>query len=80
MFTTVKYEEDESDRRNNVESDDSDDRDVQPRKKVKRRRTMAELPNSQFASITYIRVCANCRLRRIWFVSCPRNSEGGLLS
>jgi hypothetical protein len=75
MFTTTKYDEDESDRPNTVDSDDSDDRDVQPRKKVKRRRTMAELPNSQFGSITYVRVYANCRLRRIWFVSCRETSE-----
>jgi hypothetical protein len=27
------------------------------------------IPNDQFGHVTYVRVYANCRLRRIWFVS-----------
>ena len=32
-------------------------------------RTAEEMPNGQFASISYVRVYANCRIRRIWLVS-----------
>lgn len=35
----------------------------------KQKRPDVELPNAQFGSISYVRVYANCRLRRIWFVS-----------
>lgn len=34
----------------------------------KRRKTV-ELPSGKFAYVSYVRVYANCRVRRIWFVS-----------
>ncbi|KAK6909406.1 hypothetical protein I203_103424 [Kwoniella mangroviensis CBS 8507] len=44
-------------------SDDGDDDDEDSRK----RRKVAELPSGTFASVSYVRVYANCRVRRIWF-------------
>lgn len=35
----------------------------------KKRRRVADLPTGQFAYVSYVRVYANCRLRRIWLVS-----------
>ncbi|WVQ66977.1 uncharacterized protein L199_005169 [Kwoniella botswanensis] len=43
-------------------SDDDDDREDS-----RKRRKVAELPGGTFASISYVRVYANCRVRRIWF-------------
>ncbi|WVW86183.1 hypothetical protein I302_108224 [Kwoniella bestiolae CBS 10118] len=42
-------------------SDDEKEEDSRKRRKV------AELPSGSFASLSYIRVYANCRVRRIWF-------------
>ncbi|OXG47323.1 hypothetical protein J010_04914 [Cryptococcus neoformans] len=35
----------------------------------KKRKTEVELPNGGFGSVSYVRVYANCRIRRIWFTS-----------
>lgn len=35
----------------------------------KKRKSEVELPNGGFGSVSYVRVYANCRIRRIWFVS-----------
>ena len=35
----------------------------------KRRKTTTGLPSGKLGSITYVRIYANCRVRRIWFVS-----------
>ncbi|WWD19640.1 hypothetical protein CI109_104102 [Kwoniella shandongensis] len=43
--------------------DDHDNDDSAARK----RRKVAELPSGSFGSVTYVRVYANCRVRRIWF-------------
>jgi hypothetical protein len=46
---------------------DSEDTDQdQPRKR--RRVSVAELPTGSLAWISYVRVYANCRVRRLWFV------------
>ena len=37
--------------------------------KPRKRRKIAELPTGRFASVTFVRIYANCRVRRIWFVS-----------
>jgi len=37
--------------------------------KNKRQRFDTELPSGSFSQVSYVRVYANCRLRRIWFVS-----------
>lgn len=37
--------------------------------KPKKRRKTIELPSGKLGSVTYVRVYANCRVRRIWFVS-----------
>ncbi|EIW72012.1 hypothetical protein TREMEDRAFT_66672 [Tremella mesenterica DSM 1558] len=34
-----------------------------------------QLPSGKLASVSYVRVYANCRLRRIWFVSCLPGSR-----
>jgi hypothetical protein len=39
--------------------------------KDKRRKLDTELPSGSFCQVTYVRIYANCRLRRIWFV-CPK--------
>jgi hypothetical protein len=36
-----------------------------------KKRRMAELPAGQLNSVSYVRVYANCRIRRVWFVSSP---------
>lgn len=46
----------------------NEDRVDRKRRKVAEK---VELPNDQFGYVSYVRVYANCRLRRIWFVSCP---------
>ena len=33
-----------------------------------KRKVPEEMPNGQFASISYVRVYANCRIKRIWLV------------
>ncbi|WVO12528.1 hypothetical protein L204_100128 [Cryptococcus depauperatus] len=33
----------------------------------KRRRAQVELPSGEFESVSYVRIYANCRVRRIWF-------------
>lgn len=33
------------------------------------------MPNSQFGSMSYVKVYANCRIRRIWFVSIRSSSK-----
>jgi len=35
----------------------------------KTRRKIQELPAGRFASVSYVRIYSNCRIRRIWFVS-----------
>lgn len=40
-----------------------------PTDNQKRRKVEADVPNEQFGYVSYVRVYANCRLRRIWFVS-----------
>ncbi|WVO21184.1 uncharacterized protein IAS62_002490 [Cryptococcus decagattii] len=35
----------------------------------KKRKTEIELPNGGFRSVSYVRIYANCRIRRIWFSS-----------
>lgn len=35
----------------------------------KKRKTEIELPNGGFRSVSYVRIYANCRIRRIWLVS-----------
>ncbi|WRT70214.1 uncharacterized protein IL334_007209 [Kwoniella shivajii] len=42
-------------------SDDEEDEASRKRRKV------AELPNGSFGSVSYVRIYANCRIRRIWF-------------
>ena len=47
-------------------SPDGDEEDTpQPQK----RRKVVELPAGGFGSVSYVRVYANCRVRRTWFVS-----------
>jgi hypothetical protein len=36
--------------------------------KDKRQKLDTELPSGSFSEVTYVRVYANCRMRRIWFV------------
>ncbi|WVF72977.1 hypothetical protein IAT40_007795 [Kwoniella sp. CBS 6097] len=49
-------------------SDDSQDGNGSDREEVARKkRKVAELPQGGFASISYVKVYANCRVRRIWF-------------
>jgi len=36
---------------------------------AKKRKLVTEVPSGRFGSISYVRVYANCRVRRIWFVS-----------
>lgn len=49
-----------------VVSEESDeDSDEGPRK----RRKILEMPNTRFASVSYVRVYANCRVKRIWLAS-----------
>lgn len=33
------------------------------------RRHEIRMPNGQFGSVSYVKIYANCRVRRIWFVS-----------
>ncbi len=64
------YDEDKEGGDDN-DDDDLEQKDVKTRRKDTRRkrRKIVELPSGGFGSLTYIRVYANCRVRRIWFVS-----------
>lgn len=50
--------------------DDVGEEEVNLPKSNKRRQGQMEheVPNAQFAYISYVRVYANCRLRRVWLV------------
>ena len=39
------------------------------------KREEGPLPTANWGSITYVRVYANCRLRRLWFVSCYQHLD-----
>lgn len=40
-----------------------------PQEAGSKKKKETEMPNGQFGSISYVRVYASCRVRRIWFVS-----------
>lgn len=44
------------------------DRNKQHSARQQKRRKIADLPSGQFAHVSYVRVYANCRVRRIWLV------------
>ncbi|WWC91706.1 uncharacterized protein L201_006652 [Kwoniella dendrophila CBS 6074] len=44
------------------DDEDDDDHETESRK----RRKMADLPSGSFSNVSYVRVYANCRVRRIW--------------
>lgn len=44
----------------------------------KKRKTEVELPNGGFGSVSYVRVYANCRIRRIWFSSAGEKTLEGM--
>ncbi|WVR00168.1 hypothetical protein IAU59_007310 [Kwoniella sp. CBS 9459] len=49
------------------DSDEDEDDHHQAEDAARKRRKVAELPQGGFGSVSYVRVYANCRVRRIWF-------------
>ncbi|RXK35909.1 hypothetical protein M231_06829 [Tremella mesenterica] len=65
-------EEDEEDEQEEEEDDDDEESGLGGMRTSKEE---TQLPSGKLASVSYVRVYANCRLRRIWFVSCLPGSS-----
>ncbi|KAK4684214.1 hypothetical protein P7C73_g5981, partial [Tremellales sp. Uapishka_1] len=57
-----------------LEEEEEDEEEGRRRK----RRKAAELPSGQFGHVTYVRIYANCRLRRIWLSAEGERTTSGM--